>query len=202
MESALVKKERNAIVFEPIGKSLFDVYEKNQEMIDFFQTATGEGHELINEFMEINGIPTLSSITPIYDNNEKVGAMLKVQDITELKMITEDRNVLFDNLKKAESLLENEKIMDKFEGFIGVSNHIRSIKSLAYKSSKTNSSVLILGESGTGKSTLAKEIHMLSDRNNYEFIHINCASLPEGLLESELFGYEGGAFTNSKKKEK
>ena len=196
------EKGRNAKAFEPIGKSIFDVYEKNQKMIDFYETATGNGFGVVNEFMEINGVPTLSSITPIYKNNKKIGAMLKVQDITELKMITEERNALFENLKRTEMLLEDEKMMDKFKEFIGVSGHIKSIKNLAYKSSKTNSSVLILGESGTGKSTLAKEIHMLSHRNNYEFIHINCASLPESLLESELFGYEGGAFTNSKKQGK
>ena len=196
------EKGRNAKAFEPIGKSLFDVYEKNQEMIDFFETATGEGPVVINEFMNINGIPTLSSIVPIYKNNKKIGAMLKVEDITELRKVTEERNVLFDNLKEAERLLENEKIMEKFKEFTGVSAHIKSIKELAYKSSKTSSSVLILGESGTGKSILAKEIHSLSERNNCEFVHINCASLPEGLLESELFGYEGGAFTSSKKQGK
>jgi transcriptional regulator with PAS, ATPase and Fis domain len=201
-EKSFSEKGRNAKAFEPIGKFLFDVYEKNQEMIDFFETATGNGLVAINEFMEINGIPTLSSITPIYENNKKVGAMLKVEDITELKMVTEERNVLFENLKKAEMLLENEKIMEKFKDFMGSSTHIKSIKNLAYKSSKTNSSVLILGESGTGKSILAKEIHMLSERNSFGFIHINCASLPESLLESELFGYEGGAFTNSKKQGK
>lgn len=196
------EKGENAKVFEPIGKPIFDVYEKNHEMMDFYEAATGVDLEVINEFMEINGIPTLSSITSIYENNKKVGAMLKVQDITELRMITEEKNVLFENLKRAEMLLENEKIMEKFKAFVGISDHIKSIKNLAYKSSKTNSCVLILGESGTGKSTLAKEIHMLSSRNNYEFIHINCASLPESLLESELFGYEGGAFTNSKKQGK
>ena len=196
------EKGRNAKVFEPIGKSLFDVYEKSQEMIAFFETATGTDLIVTNEFMEINGIATLSSITPIYENNKKAGAMLKVEDITELKMVTEERNELFENLKRTEMLLENENIMDKFKEFIGVSHHIKSIKNLAYKSSKTDSSVLILGESGTGKSTLAKEIHLLSYRKNYEFIHINCASLPENLLESELFGYEGGAFTNSNKQGK
>lgn len=196
------EKGKNAKVFEPIGKSIFDVFEKNKEMVAFFETATGMGLVAINEFMEINGIPTLSSITPIYENNKKAGAMLKVQDITELRMVTEERNVLFENLKRTEMLLENEKIMERFKEFIGVSVHIKSIKNLAYKSSKTNSTVLILGESGTGKSTLAKEIHMLSYRNNKEFIHINCASLPESLLESELFGYEGGAFTNSMKQGK
>jgi transcriptional regulator with PAS, ATPase and Fis domain len=201
-EKNFSEKGENAKAFEPIGKFLFDVYEKNQEMIDFFETATGNDVVAINKFMEINGIPTLSSITPIYENNKKVGAMLKVEDITELKMVTEERNVLFENLKKAEMLLENEKIMEKFKNFIGASTHIKSIKNIAYKSSKTNSSVLILGESGTGKSILAKEIHMLSERNSFEFIHINCASLPESLLESELFGYEGGAFTNSKKQGK
>jgi len=116
-----------------------------------------------------------------------------------LKEVIEERNVLLKNLKKTEKLLEDENIARSFKKFQGVSTHINEIKKIAYKSSKTDSTVLILGESGTGKSTLAEEIHNLSNRKNNKFLHINCASLPESLLESELFGYEGGAFTNSKK---
>ncbi|MEG0775068.1 sigma 54-interacting transcriptional regulator [Clostridium sp.] len=193
------EKGQNAKVLEPIGNFLFEIHEKNEEMIEFFKAATDSDIALKNKFMEINGIATLSSITPIYDGNKKYGAMLKVEDITELRKVVEERNILLENLKKTESLLENEKITESFKEFIGVSSHIKNVQTLAYKSSRTNSSVLILGESGTGKSTLAKEIHRLSSRNENKFIHINCASLPESLLESELFGYEGGAFTNSKK---
>ncbi len=193
------EKGANTKVLNPLGKFIFNVHEKNSEMNKFYLCATDKDHVIVNEFMNINGIATLSSIIPLYTDEKKIGAILRVEDITELKEVIEERNILLENLKKTEELLEDENIIKSFKNFEGVSIHINNIKKIAYKSSKTDSTVLILGESGIGKSTLAKEIHILSQRRNNRFLHINCASLPENLLESELFGYEGGAFTNSRK---
>ncbi len=66
----------------------------------------------------------------------------------------------------------------------------------------SNASVLIVGETGTGKELFAQAIHNSSKRKNYPFVAINCAALPENLIESELFGYEGGAFTGARKEGK
>lgn len=198
-ERVFREKGKNAQAINPIGDFIFNVHERNNEMDKFYRCATKEDNIVTNEFMNINGIATLSSIIPLYSEENKIGSILRVEDITELKEVIEERNVLLKNLKKTEKLLEDENIARSFKKFQGVSTHINDIKKIAYKSSKTDSTVLILGESGTGKSTLAEEIHNLSNRKNNKFLHINCASLPESLLESELFGYEGGAFTNSKK---
>jgi two-component system NtrC family response regulator len=80
---------------------------------------------------------------------------------------------------------------------IGNSRQIKVVKELIKKVANTKASVLIVGESGTGKELVARQIHRFSDRSEGPFVDINCASLPEELLEAELFGYEKGAFTSA-----
>lgn len=82
---------------------------------------------------------------------------------------------------------------------IGNSEKIRKIKNVIHQVAKYDSNCLILGESGTGKEMFAKLIHDLSNREKENFVSINCAAIPESLLESELFGYEAGSFTGANK---
>ena len=86
-----------------------------------------------------------------------------------------------------------------FENIVGQSPQLQKIKSLARDIAVTDSTVLISGESGTGKELLARAIHYASPRSGGPLVTINCAAIPENLLESELFGYEKGAFTDAKK---
>ncbi|MDO7206412.1 sigma 54-interacting transcriptional regulator [Paraclostridium bifermentans] len=79
---------------------------------------------------------------------------------------------------------------------------MKSILEIAKNVAKTNVNVLLLGESGCGKTTLAKHIHLNSKRAGKPFITINCSTISPNLLESELFGYEGGAFTGANSKGK
>ena len=90
-------------------------------------------------------------------------------------------------------------IRTSFDDIIGNSIQIKSMKEKAIKIAKSESTVLIQGESGTGKELLARAIHENSSRADGPFITINCAAIPDTLLESELFGYEEGAFTGSKR---
>ena len=83
------------------------------------------------------------------------------------------------------------------EGIIGVSDAVRSLCRSIEKVAPTNTTVLLLGESGTGKELLARALHRLSGRSHKPFVAINCAAIPDTLLESELFGYEKGAFTGA-----
>lgn len=86
-----------------------------------------------------------------------------------------------------------------FDDIKGNSKVMEDIKKRAYKMSKSDSSILITGESGVGKELFAQSIHNSSNRKSYQFIAINCAAIPDNLLESELFGYDEGAFTGAKK---
>ena len=86
-----------------------------------------------------------------------------------------------------------------FENIVGQSPELQKIKALAADIAATESTVLISGESGTGKELLARAIHYASGRRGGPLVAINCAAIPENLLESELFGYEKGAFTDAKK---
>jgi two-component system NtrC family response regulator len=86
------------------------------------------------------------------------------------------------------------------EGIIGVSDAMRSLCRSIEKVAPTNATVLLLGDSGTGKELLARALHRLSGRSHKPFVGINCAAIPETLLESELFGYEKGAFTGAAKR--
>lgn len=101
--------------------------------------------------------------------------------------------------KENKILKHNQKDTFTFESIIGQSEEIRNIKSLAAKIAKTETTtILLLGESGTGKDLFARAIHNESNRQDKPFVTINCSSLPETLLESELFGHEKGAFTDAK----
>jgi two-component system, NtrC family, response regulator len=86
------------------------------------------------------------------------------------------------------------------EGIIGVSDAMRSLCRAVEKVAPTNATVLLLGDSGTGKELLAHALHRLSGRSHKPFVAINCAAIPDTLLESELFGYEKGAFTGANKR--
>ncbi|KAB3532145.1 PAS domain S-box protein [Alkaliphilus pronyensis] len=86
-----------------------------------------------------------------------------------------------------------------FENIIGRSNNFLSVKKIGEKASRNDFTVLINGETGTGKEVFAHAIHLASNRRNKPFVKINCAAIPSQLLESELFGYEEGSFTGAKR---
>ena len=105
----------------------------------------------------------------------------------ELEKVREENRRLQDQLKdryKPKSIVGNSKVM-------------QSVYTLIEQVSKTNATVLILGESGVGKERVAHAIHYASNRANMPFVKVNCAALPESLIESELFGHEKGAFTGA-----
>ena len=134
------------------------------------------------------------SVQPIIDNGRFRGLMLRMQRYIDAE----------DELQDARRKLLNKghTAKYKFYDIIGMTPGIISLCQMAERMAHTNSSVLITGESGTGKELLASAIHNTSSRAKFPYIAINCAAMPEPLLESELFGYEEGAFTGAKRKGK
>ncbi|OAT81694.1 hypothetical protein A6M21_09780 [Desulfotomaculum copahuensis] len=113
----------------------------------------------------------------------------------------EERRIFFSSSKKMENNAQDfpESNDLSFTSIIGQSPAIRSCITIASKAARSNATVLLLGETGTGKEEFARCIHHASLRNSGPFIPINCAAIPHSLAESELFGYDDGAFTGAKK---
>jgi transcriptional regulator with PAS, ATPase and Fis domain len=103
-----------------------------------------------------------------------------------------------DIIHDAYQIFEEKKNIN-FNDIIGESSKLKDVKNIAKQVANTDSTVMLYGESGTGKELFARAIHFDSKRCDSPFIAINCASIPDNLLESELFGYEGGAFSGARK---
>jgi PAS domain S-box-containing protein len=143
----------------------------------------------------------LTTATPIFDEQ---GTITKVicnsRDVTELLTLKGQLKENEEKVKRYESeLLQLKNKVRSLKGFVANSKTMERVVSMLRRISAVQSTVLITGESGTGKEVIAKEIHNLSPKNEGPFIKINCGAIPESLLESELFGYETGAFSGAKK---
>jgi DNA-binding NtrC family response regulator len=130
----------------------------------------------------------------------KAGALdyvVKPFDVEELKIIV-GRGLAERQLRQENILLKRDlKERYSFENMIGKSRSMQEIYILIEKVASTDSTVLVTGESGTGKEMAARAIHFQSGRHDHQFVSINCAALPENLLESELFGHTKGSFTGA-----
>lgn len=165
-----------------------------------------EGFRFLDEILRIS---PLTKVIILTDNDERQNALKAVQygaydyyckpiDLGEFKVILK-RAFHLATIEKENSRLQNSKEPhDKAHGgIIGKSARMREVFSSIRKVASSEVAVLITGESGTGKELVAKAIHELSRRNSKDFITINCGAIPENLLESELFGYEKGAFSGA-----
>lgn len=139
------------------------------------------------------------TVEPLLDAEGQVaGVNCACVDITHLREVTEELRQAKEKL--AEEKLYLEQAIDTELGFgeiIGRSRVLKEVMDKVAKVAPSDATVLLLGETGTGKELVARAIHHLSNRKENSFIKLNCAAIPSGLLESELFGHEKGAFTGA-----
>ncbi|MBD1378778.1 sigma 54-interacting transcriptional regulator [Metabacillus arenae] len=130
------------------------------------------------------------NVAPIIVDGKLKGSVGVIQDVSEIKKLTTELN-------RARQIIRTLEAKYSFEDIIGSSEQMELAIEQAKLGAKTPATVLLRGESGTGKELFAHAIHNASDRKYNKFIRVNCAAISENLLESELFGYEEGAFSGA-----
>ncbi len=180
---------------EMIGKDVRQVIE-NTRMHIVAQTGVPE----INKAHNIKGQDMVVQRIPIKDGDKVVAVYGQVmfKNVSDVSKLAKELSYLQSKLKLyEEELLSLRAERYTFDSIIGKSAALLALKDKALKAGNTGFPVLITGESGTGKEMFAQAIHNASSRRLQPFVRINCASIPKDLLESELFGYEKGAFTGA-----
>lgn len=191
-EKLLGIKEKDAL-----GKHVDDVIENTR-----LHVVVKTGEKEICEIQRIQGHDMLASRIPIIKDGEVIGAVGTVlyRDIEEIRTMAKRLEILEKTVGKYKDEISKMYCARyTFKNIITINDKMHKLMDIAKKAAELNSTILIQGESGTGKEYFAHAIHNASDRRHNPFIQINCAAIPHELLESELFGYEGGAFTGAKK---
>lgn len=187
-----------------IGKNVYDL---EQQKI-FYPSVTrtvmkSEKRETIVQHTK-SGSTLLVEAIPIKDQNGKIKRIVAIsKDISEVNQLKDQQAELSKLMEGYQQELLRLKQKEREENpFIAKSPAMQRILELMKRVAYSDASVLILGETGVGKQVVATHIHEWSERQDKPFITINCGAIPENLLESELFGYEHGAFSGAKKEGK
>ena len=206
-----IQSEETKMIIDGLGNGI--ICTDNEGKIKFINSKTEDylkvsSEELVNKpiFDIIPGLDSsIKQQTPVETKltvgNERLSFVIKIIPVMVQEKIVSniiEIHKTSNMIRNAYKLIGGENSIT-FEHIIGSSPKMVEVKDVAKKVAVSKSTVLIRGESGTGKELFARAIHNYSGRRNFPFVAINCASIPDNLLESELFGYEGGAFTGAKK---
>jgi sigma-54 dependent transcriptional regulator, acetoin dehydrogenase operon transcriptional activator AcoR len=167
-----------------LGRKIGEHFEKDAIML----------HRILDEGRPVRQIyhqprpdkHVLINASPILEDNQIIGGIATEQDITRIVRLNEEL------YSKASLQLEQE---EPFSSILGMGHAVQEAIRVAKKMTRTNIPVLFLGEPGTGKKLFAQAIHYSGDRKKGNLLSLHCGAIPPGLLETELFGYQGGAFT-------
>ncbi len=189
---------------EIIGKSDDEIIgaERARSLVDLkrrvLETGAGMREEVV---IAHNGTKDSFDVTiePLFDSERNViGITGASMDIARMRELADRLHETKEKLAQEKLYLEGEIETELgFEEIIGQSSSLREVLQKVRVVAPTDSTVLLLGETGTGKELVARSVHTLSPRHDQSFIKLNCAAVPSGLLESELFGHEKGAFTGA-----
>src|SRR5699024_10374307 len=174
-----------------IGMPLKEV-RPNAQLVEIIK----DGKERVGIYRKEGDIEYVVDLAPIRINEEVIGAVSICKGLTEVHKLAKQLQKDRDRLQLQIGSIHNAKYT--FDQIIGKSRGLSNTVRIAKRIAKSDLSLLILGESGTGKELFAQSIHNESKRALNPFIPINCATIPPSLIESELFGYEEGSFTDSK----
>jgi PAS domain S-box-containing protein len=179
-------------VHKIINRKLRDI-EPTARILEVLET----GQPLINDYSYLHSlnIHIFANITPLMEKGELIGAVAIMKDISEFYALQEE----LQRYKTYSTQLKEQLNKKTFALLETHSSGMRQAVKLAKKVADSEATVLLFGETGVGKEVFARAIHEASPRGDKPFIAINMASLPESLFESELFGFEEGAFTGSRK---
>lgn len=158
-----------------------------------------KGQKIMGEISQKkNGKSVVANIVPIIVNQQITGGISVVKNLSEIEQLIDRISHLSAKTEYLEEELHRRKKLNPaFNRIVGVSNKLYDAMKLAAKTADNNFNVLIRGESGTGKELIAEAIHYSSERATQPFIRVNCAAIPENLLESEMFGHVKGAYTGA-----
>lgn len=151
-----------------------------------------------------NGRQVLITANPLFDNEGNVALIIcNVRDLTDLNRLKESSLSNRDQRDRYELEALELRARNRYQAeIVSRSKAMASIGELAVRAAGVNATILITGENGVGKGVLASFIHRHSSRNDQPFIQLNCSSIPENLFESEMFGYEDGAFSGARRRGK
>lgn len=179
----LLGKEKN----EVLGRKLLNVFPELDFIMDVLESKTPK----VNEIRKIKDITITSNVSVIIIDGKIEGVLCSFQDISKVQNL--EKKIRYELNKKG------HVAKYRFEDILTFEPVMKNVVEKAKKLGEVDNTVLLYGESGTGKEMIAQSIHNASRRSNAPFVAINCAALSESLLESELFGYEEGAFTGARK---
>lgn len=209
----IVDRTGKVVAWNPKAEDLYETSANDMigsHITDFFKedsvvlmSTLNEGKGVIRQYNQPQqGVHVLINTLPILAEGKVIGGISVERDITEIVKLNDELTNTTAYIHDLESKIEVKHFDDPFHKIKGRSEALKASINLAKKVALTDATVMITGESGVGKELFAQAIHKASPRSNGPFVDLNCGAIPAALFESELFGYEKGAFTGAIKEGK